>query len=459
MLTQQFRALVVDDSQIVRTTLGRALEREEFHCAYASDSAEAKMRLEGETFDLVVTDLRMPNGNGHALAVEILSRPRAPLVAVHTAVTDSRLTNDLLARGVDSVVYKPTDLKGFAIRMKERIRVRRLAMTGNSECLCGDAKSADRSVALPIQRINGGEYERRIANVNQMFPLSLETNDVYQLSCDPSTVPNRFVSRVLQDAALTAEVLRIANSPFYLRTNAPTIDIDEAVARLGYRRVGEIALTLNVSAMLRSRVLPWLDADLTQRRSIAASIAFSCITEFCPKAIVDDALTLSAFLAPLGRLMMGIAFHAEYEVLIKYSLQSGHALSELEPHIFPEDPTTALSRVISKWGLSENVWRPLRHVTENIEQTDLLDEPLRSTVELLKVGIFAGESAVGRWLPWEKIPSTPEHVFFKYRLNPASQIIERTKTKLENLTLSPHGTAKGAAAPADRRRDRIHPTR
>ena len=56
--------LVVDDEPAARTTLSLLLRKRGHHVAEAPDVVTATKRLGDEVFDLVVTDLRMPDGDG-----------------------------------------------------------------------------------------------------------------------------------------------------------------------------------------------------------------------------------------------------------------------------------------------------------------------------------------------------------------------------------------------------------
>jgi DNA-binding NtrC family response regulator len=56
--------LVVDDEPAARTTLSLLLRKRGHHVAEAPDVSTATKRLGDEVFDLVVTDLRMPDGDG-----------------------------------------------------------------------------------------------------------------------------------------------------------------------------------------------------------------------------------------------------------------------------------------------------------------------------------------------------------------------------------------------------------
>jgi PAS domain S-box-containing protein len=58
------RALVVEDEEPIRTLLARLLRRRDYEVTEASSCAEAKACSEGRTFDLVLCDVRLGDGNG-----------------------------------------------------------------------------------------------------------------------------------------------------------------------------------------------------------------------------------------------------------------------------------------------------------------------------------------------------------------------------------------------------------
>jgi DNA-binding response OmpR family regulator len=67
----------------------------------------------------------MPNIHGHTLVVELLAGDPRPTIMVHSSIDDPRLKNDLLARGVDDIVYKPADYASVAARAKALVQKRR----------------------------------------------------------------------------------------------------------------------------------------------------------------------------------------------------------------------------------------------------------------------------------------------------------------------------------------------
>ena len=75
----------------------------------AANGRDALDLLEQESADLVLTDLRMPPLDGHALVAAVRARPElhGPVVAV-TSLDDREAPNNTLAReGFASVMRKP----------------------------------------------------------------------------------------------------------------------------------------------------------------------------------------------------------------------------------------------------------------------------------------------------------------------------------------------------------------
>src|SRR2546430_6506507 len=62
------KCLVVDDEPRLRRVLVRLLEGEGFTCAEAGSGVEALEMLHHEQVPLVISDLRMPDGRGGAVA-------------------------------------------------------------------------------------------------------------------------------------------------------------------------------------------------------------------------------------------------------------------------------------------------------------------------------------------------------------------------------------------------------
>lgn len=102
------RILLVDDEPAILLTLKAILEMNGFDVVTAASSAEAKLRLEADSYHLVITDLKMENEtSGFDVAKFARGQQYRPAVAILTAYHD--LGSDWKQQGADCLWIKPTN--------------------------------------------------------------------------------------------------------------------------------------------------------------------------------------------------------------------------------------------------------------------------------------------------------------------------------------------------------------
>jgi two-component system response regulator PilR (NtrC family) len=103
-------ALLVDDEPDIRELLALTLARMDIDSRAAADLDAARAALEREHFDLCLTDMRLPDGNGLELVDHIQANcPETP-VAVITAHGNMESAVQALKSGAFDFVSKPVDL-------------------------------------------------------------------------------------------------------------------------------------------------------------------------------------------------------------------------------------------------------------------------------------------------------------------------------------------------------------
>lgn len=101
------RILVVDDEAHVRSMIAATLERQGYQITLASGGKEAIDALERDSFELILTDIVMQEGNGLALLEHIhVENPNLPVIMV-TAIHDISVAIDSMRRGAYDYLLKP----------------------------------------------------------------------------------------------------------------------------------------------------------------------------------------------------------------------------------------------------------------------------------------------------------------------------------------------------------------
>jgi len=85
------RVLLIDDDPIVRDSIRALLEYLGYECGIAADGPSGLKRFEGETWDLVTTDMMLPGMTGWQVIDAIRGRvPGVPAIVI-TGVDDPRV--------------------------------------------------------------------------------------------------------------------------------------------------------------------------------------------------------------------------------------------------------------------------------------------------------------------------------------------------------------------------------
>jgi len=92
--------LVVDDEQLVRWFLDRALKKSGHDVITASSIAEAAEKLRTGKIDLLFVDLRMPEGGGVELIRQLEIAQQRPKIIVCSAYITSELEDEFRSKGI-----------------------------------------------------------------------------------------------------------------------------------------------------------------------------------------------------------------------------------------------------------------------------------------------------------------------------------------------------------------------
>ena len=113
--------LVVDDDRRIRSLLSRYLNGEGYRVTTAETAAEARAKLDGLKFDLLVLDVMMPGESGFDLARAIRGSSTVPIVML-TARSEAESRIQGLEIGADDYVAKPFEPRELSLRIANILR-------------------------------------------------------------------------------------------------------------------------------------------------------------------------------------------------------------------------------------------------------------------------------------------------------------------------------------------------
>ncbi|MCC5023447.1 MAG: sigma-54-dependent Fis family transcriptional regulator [Candidatus Synoicihabitans palmerolidicus] len=117
--------LIVDDERHTREGLQQALE-DSFEVSVAGSADEAFNLMGAETYDVVVTDLRMPGKSGLKVIDKALTLPNRPAVLMMTAYGSIDTVVEAMRRGAVDFLTKPVNIERLEILINRALKSRTL---------------------------------------------------------------------------------------------------------------------------------------------------------------------------------------------------------------------------------------------------------------------------------------------------------------------------------------------
>jgi two-component system phosphate regulon response regulator OmpR len=127
--------LVVDDDRRIRDLLSRFLLTAGYRVTTAQSAAEARAKLDGLRFDLLILDVMMPGETGFDFARKLRATSNVPILML-TARGEAESRIEGLELGADDYVGKPFEPRELSLRIANILRRTRTPAPTPVESVC-----------------------------------------------------------------------------------------------------------------------------------------------------------------------------------------------------------------------------------------------------------------------------------------------------------------------------------
>lgn len=115
------KILVVEDDAGINGLLAESFTREGYEVVSAFSGTEALLRLDSETFDLMILDLMLPGMDGKQVLKEVRGRTDMPVIVLSArGELDAKV--DLLTLGANDYMTKPFEIEELLVRVMVQLR-------------------------------------------------------------------------------------------------------------------------------------------------------------------------------------------------------------------------------------------------------------------------------------------------------------------------------------------------
>jgi len=122
------RILVVDDEEIIRESMSFVLRKEGYTVTEAANGKEAYDKLLADTYDLVITDLEMPEMKGIELLDKTIQLNPQSLVMIITAYGSLDTAINALRKGACDYILKPLEFDELLVKIRRLLEYKKLTL-------------------------------------------------------------------------------------------------------------------------------------------------------------------------------------------------------------------------------------------------------------------------------------------------------------------------------------------
>ena len=122
------RILIVDDEQIIRESLSYVLKKEGYRVEEASNGAEALKKHHTSPYDVIITDIEMPEMRGTELLERVANTTPQTFVLIITAFGSMETAVQALRQGAYDYLLKPVNFDEIIYRIRRLLEHRSLSL-------------------------------------------------------------------------------------------------------------------------------------------------------------------------------------------------------------------------------------------------------------------------------------------------------------------------------------------
>lgn len=320
--------IFVDDDQGVLSSLRRMLHpmRSEWDMKFATSGAAALEMMTKEHFDVIVSDMRMPEMNG----AQLLARVKARYPEMARLILSGHSERELAIQTINvahQFLNKPCEMEELSAVIRETIDLRRLL---NRKELCEIASNIVHLPSLP----------------------SHYTGITKELHSDNPSIEN-VADIIEEDPAMTVTVLRLVNSGFFgLASRINTVR--EAVGMLGLELLRNLMLATSIFSKYNSTTEFSIE-DFSARAIKVGALSRKMACKANIGRIACEEAFIAALLCDVGLLVLRTTMMEKYRKIIAYASENNTSLIDSEFAVLGASHAELGAYMMGLWGFQDDI--------------------------------------------------------------------------------------------------------
>jgi len=345
-MNRSIRILFVDDDVNVLSGLRRMLDvmRQQWEMEFVTSGAEALNVLKETSYDVVVSDLRMPDMNGAELLEKVRQRHTNTIRFMLSGCSDQPLKGQA-ARCVHQFISKPCDAELLQTLIHRALQLN--------------------------DRLRSKEAAKALSNISSLPVMSDTYKEVIDALGSPDCSPRKIGKTIARDIGMSAKILQLVNSASY-GSGGKIADPVHAVVYLGLRTVEALVLTSGIFSKLSERRIKDFTVDALQEHCVRVGALAKAICKSLQMSQDEvDMASMAGILHDTGKIVLVSRFPNELMEAVKLSRRQQAPLYAMERQVLGVTHAEIGGGLLDLWGLPNTI---IEAATYHHEYPDALEE-------------------------------------------------------------------------------------
>jgi len=205
------------------------------------------------------------------------------------------------------------------------------------------------------------KYKAIVEGLGQVPTLPAIVARALEILNQPNANAEQAAKLIGQDLALSAKVLRLANSAFYGIPRTIS-SVDQAIVILGFQTVRSLVMSASVMKILGRGGRGSVDRRGVWRHSVATALAARLLSRKLGRKLGLDteALFMAGLLHKIGVMILDSAVQSEYEIALRAATaEEAQPLPLIERETLGTDHAALAGMLCEKWGLPDELRTPI----------------------------------------------------------------------------------------------------
>ena len=333
---------------------------------------------------------------------------------------DGQGVQEVLDSGADLFLARPLDFKKLIHHIGALVK-----SASNRKYALEEINQLSQDERTKLIDPNVGRAEKIALmrrHIGKLFAFPATVASVLRVSQSEKSGAGELAQVIRSDPAMSAEILKIANSVYFSRGGKRILDIKDAVVRIGFVQTKKIAMSISVFQISKEQnYATGFDHTEYWFHCLAVAVIAEHLTKG-NRLIKQEEAFIAGLLHDLGTLLLNEFFNDLFLKIMEKTTNEGIRFIECENDLMGFNHNDLMAELFAEWNFPEILSNDIQYMCRSLEITTSFMKEHTVAAIISVADIIAKTFQIGRSVDCciEQIPNDVfEHLRLAYGLQPA----------------------------------------